>query len=287
MVRFHTFSQIHNRKGVGSDKIRVQNLIKYWPEAELYKYGEDMDVMIFQKVYCTYDYKYPKNLKRIKILDVCDVDWSNTPDVYIKETIDAMDAVVAPTENLRKLVQQMTDTPVRVIKDRFDLSEFPKPKQHSGKTKKAVWFGYSHNSVLMNYVVPSLENRDIELTIISDSDPHLYRYATDSIGYEKKYSYVKYDQETIYEELQKADVCIMPKGFRPEDRYKSENKTVIAQLCGLPVVSDADQLDNMETAEARNRHINIIYKELRNSYDCKNSVFEYKALIDELKRKVI
>lgn len=287
VVRVQSFEQYHNKTNTGSGKIRVKNLLKHWPKAALYKYGEKADVMIFQKVYCTYDYKFPKNFPGIKILDVCDPDWTGTPDIYIKETIDAMDGIVVPTENLKKLIAQMTDTPVRVIKDRFDMDEFPAPKVHEGQAKQVVWFGYSHNSVLMNHVIPSLENRGLNLTVISDNDPHLYRFANDSVGYDKKYNFVKYDQATIYSELQKADVCVLPKGYRPEDRYKSENKTVIAQLCGLPVVQDTDTLEEMMSAENRNKHINTIYGGLKQEFDCQKSVAEYKALIDELKRKVI
>lgn len=282
MVRFFTFEQFHNRKNIGSTKIRVHNLIKYWPEAGLYKYGEKPEAIIFQKVYCTYDYKFPITYPFIKILDVCDVDWNNTPDIYIKETVDGMDAVVVPTESMRKLMSSMTDTPVQVIKDRFDLEEFPVKKTHHGKAKTVVWFGYAHNAELMNYVIPSLESRGLNLIIISDNDPQLYRYANDSHGYQSKYTYIKYNQETIYSDLQKADICVLPKGNRPQDRYKSENKTVIAQLCGLPVACDAEQLDSFIEAEARNSHINTIYDKLKQEYDCKLSVKEYKKLIERI-----
>jgi hypothetical protein len=264
---------------VGSTKIRAHNLIKYWPKADLYKYGERPEVLIFQKVYCTYDYKFPKTYPGITILDVCDTDWNDTPDIYIKETLDGVNAAVVPTKNMQKLLQQMTDKPVVVIKDRFDLSEFPKPKIHNGKAKTLVWFGYSHNAELMNYVIPSIEKRGLNLIIISDSDPHLYKYANDPIEFEKKYTCIKYKQETIYQELQKADICVLPKGNRPQDRYKSENKTVIAGLCGLPVVTNAEELDSMMEAEARNGHINTIHSKLKQDYDVMKSIEEYKNLI--------
>src|SRR5687768_10393536 len=102
IIKFFTFEKYHNKKGVGSTKIRVHNLLKYWDEASEYKYGEYADVMIFQKVYCTYDFKYPAHFPGIKILDICDPDWTETPDIYIKETMDAMDAIVCPTEEFAK-----------------------------------------------------------------------------------------------------------------------------------------------------------------------------------------
>lgn len=281
-IKFFDFALYHNKNPrPGSTKIRVDNLVKYWPEASYYKYGDKADVLIFQKVYCTYDYKFPKNYKDgIKILDVCDPDWTQTPDIYIKETIDAMDAVVVPTEELRKLLATMTKTPVHLVRDRFDLSEFPERKVHDGKAKSVVWFGYAHNSELIKFAVPSIEARGLDLIIISNEDPTAYRLANDSESYKSKYTFIKYDQETIYDSLQAADVCVLPKGYRPVDKYKSENKTIIAQLCGLPVATDTDELDDLMEAEARNKAVEDVYAKISEEYDCKKSVEEYEAIIN-------
>lgn len=284
MVRFQTFEQFHNKSGVGSTRLRVHNLIKNWDEAELYKYGEKADVLIFQKVYSTYDYTLPLTYPGIKILDTCDPDWTQSPDIYIAKTCKAMDAVVVPTKAMQKFLQQLTDKPVKVIKDRFDLTEFPKPKRHRGKAKTIVWFGYAHNSELLKFAVPSFEKRGMNLIVISNEDPMAYKWATKPQEYINKYTYKKYLHETVYTELQKADMCIMPKGYRPQDTFKSENKTVIAQLCGLPVVTTSDELDGMLEADARNLHIANVYDTLRKEYDCKKSVDEYKELISQLSK---
>lgn len=286
VVAWQNFEMFHNRRNVGSTRIRVHNLIKYWPEAKLYEYGDKADVLIFQKVYCTYDYKLPKHYPGITILDACDIEWHNTPDIYIKETLDAVDAVVVPTDNFRKLLQQMTDTPVRIIKDRFDMSEFPRPKQHDGQLKRAVWFGYAHNAELLRFAIPSLEKRGIELLVVSNEDPTAYKWADDPEAYAPLYNYVHYDQATAYINIQLGDVCLLPKGYRPEDRYKSENKAVIAQLLGLPVVSDAEELDAMADSQARNEAIEKVYESLRNEYNCERSVSEYCELIAEIERNL-
>jgi len=281
VIKYFTFEQYHNRTAVGSTKLRAHNLIKNWPEANLYNYGEKADVMIFQKVYCTYDYKYPAHFKGISILDTCDLDWYATPDIYIKETLDAMDAVTASTEGLKDLLQQMTDTPVFHIKDRFDLTEFPKPKVPKGRLKSVAWFGYQQNAELLKFAIISLEKRGIKLTVISNEDPTAYKWANEPREYEPKYTYVKFRQETLYEELQKHDAVILPKGYRPQDVYKSENKTIIANLCGLPVVTNADELDAI--MDAKDRTVTNI-DELRVEYDCTKSVTEMKKIINEIIR---
>lgn len=278
MIRFFTFEQFHNRNGVGSTKIRVHSLLKYWKEAELYKYGENPDVIIFQKVYCTFDYKFPANFKGKKILDVCDPDWLDTPDYYIKETIDAMDAVVVPSENLQKLLQSMTKTPVLIIKDRFDLTDFPPPKKHSGDIRTVVWFGYSHNAELLKSAIPAIEKRGLRLIVVSNKDPFPTKWGLN----ENKYTFYKWDKNA-YKNIQQADVCVLPQGYRPKDRFKSENKTVIAQLLGLPIASTADELDQLMNAEQRNKAVDTVYDIVRKEYDCQLSVKEYKDLIDEIK----
>ena len=80
-----------------------------------------------------------------------------------------------------------------------------------------------------------------------------------------------------------ADICVLPKLNRPQDRFKSENKTVIAQLLGLPVAYNADELDKFMEADDRNGHIDTKYDKLKQDYDCLVSVKEYKELIDEIK----
>lgn len=277
-VNFFTFEQFHGRKHTGSGKIRVKNLIKYWDGADLYRYGNKPDVLVFQKVYVTEDYKLPISYPGIKILDVCDPDWFSY-HFWLKATVDAVDAVVCPTKEMQTFIQQLTDKPVRVIKDRFDVSEFPTPKVHTKKAKDVVWFGYSHNAEILRDVVFSCYKRKLNLTIISDSDPELWQVHDEFKPY---YRFKPYKQETIYEELKKADICVMPKGNRPQDRFKSENKTIIARLCGLPVAANSEELDELLEPEAREKDKSKWYDKVRAEYDCINSVNEYKQLIKEL-----
>lgn len=282
-IRFLTFEQVHNKRNAGSTKIRVHNLIKNWQEADLYQYGEKPDVLVFQKVYITKDYDFPKTLDSIKILDVCDPDWLEGS--MVKQTVDAMDAVVVPTKPLQEFIQQLTDKPVVVIKDRFDLTEFPQKKIHRGRAKEVVWFGYSHNATCLRLAVQSIERRGLKLKVVAEQDPFADRWARDPDKYHELYSFVKYTHETAYEEIQKADICVLPKENRPQDRFKSENKTVIAKLLGLPVATTAEEIDNL--MDAKNRTINDKdYAKLQNEYDCKLSVKEYKELIDEIKTQV-
>ncbi len=283
MIRFFTFSQFHNKRPpVGSTHIRVHQLIKYWPEAGLYKYGEFPDVIIFQKVYVAADYQFPVHFENIKILDICDPDWLE--GAAIKETIDAMDGVTCPTEALRSFLQQMTDKPVVVVPDRFDLELVPKKqKLHLKPATTVVWFGYSHNAELLRPALALIKELGLNLIIISNDDPHLHRFP-DSIDPEH-YSFIRYDEATIYDDLRKADFALLPKGFRVQDKYKSDNKTIKAILAGLPVAHDKDTVLKLLDPFERRKFMRKRYTKTRLDYDVTKSVKQYQELISSISKE--
>lgn len=292
IVKAFTFGKFHNRKNVGSTRIRIGNLMKYWPELTDYRYGDMADVMIFQKVYVTGDtyrssrFEFIKHTPAIKILDICDPDWLGDTGLskgcLIKETVDAVDAVVTSTEELAKFIRQFTDKPVVMIKDRFLVDDAPAPKQHIGETKKAVWFGYNHNAELLRGAMRALERRGISLTVLSDKDPMPWRWAQDQDAYKEHYTFKTYAEDTFYENMRKHDVCILPIGGRPQDRYKSNNKTIKSWLAGIPVVTNDEELETMMDAKSRNREALSRWTEAKKDYDARISVEKYKALIARL-----
>jgi hypothetical protein len=284
-VRFFDFSRYHGKyPDSGSTVIRVNQLIKYWPEAGKYLFGENPDVLIFQKVYTSPDYKFHAHFKGIKILDICDPDWLGG-GTQIKETIDAVDAVVCSSNNLRDFIRQMTDKPVITIKDRFDLSELPPLKQHTKDATTVVWFGYRHNAETLKPAMKTLSEMNLNLIVIAEDDPLAWQWLP-RLSAEKfrteNYKYIKHT-DNIYSDLQKADFCLLPVGGRPIDRFKSNNKTTKAILSGLPVAKDADALKLFISAEERNKYLGQHYEATRAEYDVKKSVEEYKALIEQIK----
>lgn len=281
-VKIFTFEKYHAKKNVGSTKLRVHNLIKNWPEASLYNYGERADVLIFQKVYVQPDYDFPITYPFIKILDVCDPDWLE--DMPIKQTVDAVDAVTVPTKALADFIKQMTDKPVRVIKDRFDLTEFPsKVKTHQGKAKKLVWFGYSHNARKLKGAMNAIIDLDLSITIISNKDPSLLGWAESIKMKKENYEFINYDPDTVYYDLSNFDIAVLPEGGEPVDRFKSENKDIIANLCGLPVAKTRDELEKFIDPQERNKEVEEKHAIALSDYDVKLSVKEMRELINEIR----
>lgn len=288
-TRFFSFSAYHGKHPVaGSTHIRVEQLIKYWEDADLYKYGENPDVLIFQKVYTTPDYKFHASFKNIKILDVCDPDYLDGL-TSIKETIDNVDAVTCSSDALTQFMSQLTEKPVVTVPDRFDLSIIPEPKTHTGDAKKVVWFGYRHNAECLKFAMKKIQEMGLSLIVISDDDPLPWQWLPTTYEEFKNnnYEYIKYNEETIYHDLQKADYCLLPYGARPIDEFKSNNKTIKAILAGLPVAKDAEQMELFAKAENRIEFMAEIYEKTRKEYDVLRSIEQYKELIDVIRKKSI
>lgn len=280
VVRAFTYSQYHGKsEPVGSDYIRIRQMLKYWPEAALYRYGENPDVLIFEKVYCYEDYKFPVHFEKKKILDICDPDWLE--GVNIVETCHAVDAVTCPTEPLATFLRQFTKKVV-VIPDRFDLSVIPEPKKHTQRAKTAVWFGYSHNADCLRPAIPMIEQLGLDLLIISNDDPIVNRWGIR--GREEYYRFKKYNEDTIYHDLQRADFAILPDGLRPNDVFKSNNKTIKANLAGLPVAKTPEDVEAFMEPENRQKWIDDNLHQIRQDYDIRRSVEQYKELINELRK---
>jgi len=96
------------------------------------------------------------------------------------------------------------------------------------------------------------------------------------------YTFIKYSEETFYQEIQKADFAVLPLGSRPQDAFKSENKTVKAQLAGLPVAKDADDVRRYMKAKERQLFIDNDYVNIKQEYDVRKSVKEMQELIENL-----
>lgn len=264
-----TYEQWHNKQA-GSSKIRGKYLAKYWDEAELFKSGRKYDTVIYQKVYWI---DHAKQFKGLKILDICDPDWlAHEP---VAEMMQYVDAVTCPTENMANFMKQF-GKPVRIIQDRHDLDEFKENKQARKDCKMALWFGYSHNFHTMKNVGCHLARLGLSLKIVSNS----------FIQYDEecKEKFIKYSDDPVKNnwEFLEADLAILPKSVRLQDRFKSNNRKTTCWLIGLPVAETLEELEKLMYYEYRKKE--GIEKRIyaRENYDVKLSVEEFKQFIKEL-----
>lgn len=267
-----TFEQWHNRKEVGSSRLRGHWYIKNWEDAEIFKNGAQYDTVIFQKAYWL---EYVKAFKGIKILDICDPDWLDS--MPIKEIIDNCDAVTVSSPGLQVAIGQFTDKPVVYIPDRQDLSFHTKKKVHKGTAKKVIWFGYSQNAKLLDTCLLTLKKLGLELTVLSDCRPP-YNGATMNVKYDWENPEWSFDDVIL-----EHDIVLLPPDIRPRGKYKSNNKTLTSWCLGMPVANTKEDLIRFLKEEERTKEGDVRWQEVRDKWDVKQSVQEFKNLIQFIK----
>lgn len=267
----------YNKRNLASSRIRGRWLIKYWKEAEEFISAKKYDVIIFQK---TYWVEYAKNFKGIKILDICDPDWLEGHQ--IKEMIENVDAVVCSTYNLRDFIKQMTDKPVVVIPDRQDLEYLKEKKLHRGRAKSVVWYGYSHNAYVLKQSLPYLAKLGLSLIIISERFDTIVA-GTDYVNKVKE-KWIKWDLNKVNRDIIKADIVLLPQPFLRKDRFKSNNKTTNAWALGMPVAKTFDDLKRFLSEEERKKEAEKRLKEVKEKWDVRFSVEDYKNLIEKIRQ---
>jgi len=275
-IGIFTMSKAENRKpnSVGSSRIRGSWLWKYWDEAEEYQIGRNYDAVIFQK---SYKQTFAQMFEGIKVFDLCDADWLDPRPVF--EMISYCDAAVTSTEPLAEYIRKLVDKPVICIPDRMDLEEMqPCKLRHEGEAKSVVWFGYSQNVYVLDKTVEHLRQRGLALTVISDAvyQPH-------KVYGEFKVNNVKYDYETVHKNIIEHDIVLLPPPEGLRGKYKSNNKIINSWAIGMPVALTPQDLDKFKTAEARNEEAKIRMREVRERWDVKISIGEWRELVKKLK----
>jgi len=283
-VCFITFEDFNERDQIGSSRIRARWVAKHWDGAEMYIPGKKYDIEIYQKVY------WERRLKvnpAIKILDICDPDWMERPsNQYFRKIIEYYDAITFPTKEFKKFFDKyLPNIPNKVIPDRLDLDLFDKRKVHKGTATKVVWFGYSQNQNVLHQAAATLRALKLKLTVISD-DLKIYITKTED---KELFNFVKYNEDTINDELIKnGDICLLPPHRNDEGElphkalYKSDNKTINAWALGLPVATNAEELEFYLSAENRQNESEEKWHWTRANRDVRQSVVDYLDLIASL-----
>lgn len=221
-VGFLTLNQVTGITA-GSSVLRADNLIKYWPEAELADHNKRYDVLILQKVY---NPEIAKAFTGLVILDLCDPDF----DVPLfEETVRAADVITCSSLNLYREMHTRTSNPVYFLDDRHDPEVVTrKKKQKNAIPKMACWFGFSSNFALLKEWAPLMRYHNLKLRVIADKDP----------GPQYRDQFYDFSWETLPALVTTCDLVINPKLHR----YKSTNKTTLSWMMGMPVITNRTEL---------------------------------------------
>lgn len=259
---------------VASSRIRANWLIKYWEDAELFKVGRKYDVTIYQKAYNIR--QAPLN-DGIKILDLCDAEWHVMKPVM--QMASYCDAVVVSTQPLKDYLKKFfPDKPIVVIPDRMDLEHHTQQKKHEGEAKTAVWYGYKGNHIVLDQVLNALNELKLGLIVISESPFVINQSIYPNI---ELTNYV-WSIDTVNADIIKGDIVLNPRFEHGKWRFKSNNKTITAWALGMPVANTREDLERLLPVHARIEEANTRLIEIREKYDVRQSVSEYKEFIATL-----
>lgn len=272
----YCFEKAEQRSFIGSSRIRGEWLVKYWQGAELYKYGETYDVIIYQKAYLP---EHAKAFKGIKIFDLCDPDFLHWGYRFI-EMINECNAITTSTQELADLIKNYTSKPVVFIPDRHDLEFYKTKKEHKGEAKSVAWFGYSTGFVMLEQVLPLLVKNNLELIVIADKPYTMPK------SYEGKIKVTNYSWSvnTVNDDILKADFVVNPQAKKGKWRFKSNNKTISAYLLNMPVAENAKHLEKLIDEKFRQEEAEKSRLMAEKEYDIKLSVLDYQDLISKLKK---
>lgn len=268
-----TFEQFRGQKNLGSTKIRADWVINKWPEAERFVQGKQYDAVIYQKAYFV---EHAKAFKGKKIFDICDPDFMHW-GYRTKEMIEEVDVITTSTEELANAFRKFTNKPVICVPDRIDLDTIDKRKYHKGDAQWVAWYGYSHNFDMLKPVVPTLKRLGLDLMVISDG-----AFAPGT-GYQDVHvRNIKFNWESIQQDLLDADIVVNPQSKQGKWKYKSNNKTVMAWALGLPVSDDIETLKLFINEEERRKEQVKRLIEVKDLWEVSKSVDQYKEILSSL-----
>jgi len=273
-ISFLGFDQWQGKFDIGSSTIRCDWVIKQWSEAERFVMGQKYDVVIYQKAYWV---DHMKAYKGIKILDLCDPDWLDF-GARVVECLEEVDAVTTSSQALAEYIVKLTNKPVWFIPDRVDMSMHKEQKQHTHRAKAVAWLGYSHNLSVLDQCIKPIVDLGLELIVISNKPYH----PPPSVASKLDLTNYTWAKDTVNDDILKADVIINPKLPGLRFRYKSTNKTVKAWALGMPVAKDDRELRHFIDPVNRKTEAEKNLAEVMKNWQVKNSVEEYKMLIEEL-----
>ncbi len=199
------------------------------------------DVYIFQKAATCEYVKQARGYGKV-ILDLCDpVHWFSPKEVI--QLLPHIDGITASSEALAVDIQEWLQRygdykPVTCIPDRMNMDHYPIHRTHSDvHPVRFVWYGMAYNRVGLfeaHYTLCRLaaEGYQFELTIFDNAPGTKF---IDDNTY--PIYYVPWDLETENQVIAAHDIAILPNYPGEWGKVKSNNRTLTAIACGVPVVT--------------------------------------------------
>lgn len=300
------------RNYLASSRIRGHWLSKYWDEvddnfypsdygydpkdsAEFFKLKtqltnlEKYDTIIMNKTYEPDLVKELRKRGKIVILDMCDPDWKEPhSDINrinkCRDTMAEVDAIVVNGALMQYTVSKMfPDKRVYVIPDRLDL-EWHKPKKnhHNKELKSICWYGYSANLRVLEPYMKDIIEMGLNITVYSDKSFESLVIPTKR-DVSQQYAYRFWDIHTINRDIVKHDAVFVGEDkVKSLSQWKSNNRVLTGYALKMPVAYDIKDLIRLKSKRKRINDAETGYGWVRDGFNIRLSVRDYKKIIKEL-----
>jgi hypothetical protein len=285
-----------------SSRIRVDYLVKYWHDAEVWsrQWGtesrtwRDYDVYVFQKAYSSEMIQAAGELKAVGkkiVFDLCDAEWVYpSREKNLRDMMKLADHVTCSSFYIMEYVIRNYHRPATLILDRYDLARYPREKmKHHTESKwpTIVWYGNRNTAQYLSLIEPA---------ILRIQPPFNLLLIADELGawlpaptHQYKLHFRKWDLSREIENITTGDVVISPHGDDDIGKAKSDNKTSLAWALGMPVVSHGNEqriasllAHYLRHPEIRQEVGRIGRDMVERFYDVRLSVIEWQRVIQSL-----
>ena len=291
------------RNILASSRIRGHALAKYWAECDDNFYPSDYkwqgndffsiktqldnleqyDIVIMNK---TYEAELVRRLRergQKVILDMCDPDWQEpyySDENRKKKCLEMMKEVdvivVNGIEMFNSVKKIFPKKPIYIIPDRLDLEwHKPRKKFHRKELKKICWYGYSPNLITLEPYIKNILEMKLQLLIISDKFFENLMVISD-VKPKDYISFKKWDLATINKLIIKQDCVFLGDKLT---KWKSNNRQLTAWALKMPVARNIKDLKQLKDVNERIKNAEEGYKLVREKFDIKLSVAQYKQIL--------
>jgi hypothetical protein len=227
------------------------------------------------------------NSEKKIILDFCDPTWWFEP-VKVRLGCDYAHRI---TFSNKPLMDDFVDwygdgARASVIPDRLKLSHYSKQRKHyHASPVRFIWFGAGQNRQSVVGAFPYLERLtkngvNISLTIMDDHPGE--NWLSD---YAFPIYYTQWGLDVENQVIADHDIAILPPYPGAWGNVKSNNKSLTAWACGLPVTTGEnweELFTRAVSSDARQATVDLNRKLLEQYYDVRQTADQYQSLLASL-----
>lgn len=267
---------------------------QYIPGAAAAQWKPNGDIPPGYRMYVWQKNTDPAGMKLVRmaeaynVIDHCDPVWWWDPARSYKAH-DLADAIVCATEGAARDYADFAgmSEPVVIIPDRLQLPAYPykRPPHKHADPVRFVWFGMEQNRIALLNCLANLERLtangvNMQLTIIDNGPEHVLNWTEMFPVY-----HTRWTLETENRLIAAHDIALVPPYPGPWGALKSNNRTLVAWACGLPVITGTEYrplFDLATRAELRQTSADKGWHELTTLYDVKQSAEDWRDLYTRL-----